>query len=98
MSKAVAISVSLSVAFVVGLSWKELVVHAGGGGGTPAGNGDVNGDGEYDVSDAVYFLSWRFQGGRACRHRGRGGGEGASRHGAVSLLRIRGGVGPGPVR
>jgi hypothetical protein len=31
----------------------------------PAGNGDVNGDGRYDVTDAVYLLTWRFLGGPA---------------------------------
>jgi hypothetical protein len=41
----------------------DVVVHAAGGGGVPLGNGDVNGDGAYDVSDAVYFLNWRFLGG-----------------------------------
>lgn len=29
----------------------------------PLGNGDVNGDGAYNLSDAVYFLNWLFQAG-----------------------------------
>ena len=34
-------------------------------GGVPGegGNGDVNGDGDRDISDAVYLLRWIFQGG-----------------------------------
>jgi len=42
---------------------KELKADAGGGGGVPAGNGDVNGDGSIDVSDAVRLLDGLFQGG-----------------------------------
>jgi len=65
VKKILVILVLLSVGFVGGVSWKELTAHAGGGGGVPLGNGDVNGDGVYDISDAVYFLYWRFLGGPA---------------------------------
>src|ERR1041384_2001923 len=44
---------------------KEVVVHAAEGGGAPAGNGDVNGDGKLDLTDAIYLLSHLFQGGPA---------------------------------
>ena len=43
----------------------EVVVHAVGGGVVPAGNGDVNGDGKLDLTDAMYLLSHLFQGGPA---------------------------------
>jgi hypothetical protein len=67
VKKVLAISLALNGAFVVlaVLGWKEFTVHAAGGGGTPKGNGDVNGDGAIDLSDAVYTLSWLFTGGPA---------------------------------
>src|SRR6266511_2468776 len=67
MKKVLAISIAFNAAFVVlaVLGWKEVSVHAAGGGGTPVGNGDVNGDGRIDLSDAVYTLTWLFQGGSA---------------------------------
>ena len=36
-----------------------------GGGASPGANGDVNGDGSRDISDAVYMLNWLFLGGPA---------------------------------
>jgi hypothetical protein len=36
-----------------------------GGAGTPSGNGDVNGDGALNITDAVYLLQHLFQGGPA---------------------------------
>jgi uncharacterized protein DUF1566 len=39
--------------------------HAAGGGGAPGRNGDVNGDGELDLTDAVYLLSHLFLAGPA---------------------------------
>ncbi len=65
MKKVLAISLVLNGAFVVlaGLCWRELTAHAAGGGGTPKGNGDVNGDGEIDISDAVYLVNALFLGG-----------------------------------
>ncbi|MCS5627983.1 MAG: hypothetical protein NZ935_10390, partial [Planctomycetes bacterium] len=34
-----------------------------GGDGVEVVNGDTNGDGERDISDATYYLRWLFQGG-----------------------------------
>ena len=34
-----------------------------GRGGAVSGNGDVNGDGVIDISDASYLLTWLFSGG-----------------------------------
>lgn len=65
MKKILAVSLVLNAALAACLCWKEVTAHAAGGGGVPVGNGDVNGDGDYDVSDAVYYLSWRFLGGPA---------------------------------
>jgi hypothetical protein len=53
----------LGVFFLAGRFWSEVGVHAGGSGGALAGNGDVNGDGNRDISDAVALLSWLFMGG-----------------------------------
>jgi hypothetical protein len=65
MKKILAVSVLLNAALVVGVSRKELTAHAAGGGGVPVGNGDVNGDGTIDISDAVYLLTNLFLGGDA---------------------------------
>jgi hypothetical protein len=65
MRRVLLVSVLLNVALGVGLCWKGLIAHAGGGGKAPIGNGDVNGDGTVDISDGVYILSWLFTGGPA---------------------------------
>jgi len=67
VKKILTILLALNAALLAGILLKEktVVVHAAGGGGVPFGNGDVNGDGEYDISDAVYFLTWRYLGGTA---------------------------------
>ena len=42
---------------------KIEIVQAGGSGGTPSGNGDVNGDGTIDISDVVYLVTSLYLGG-----------------------------------
>lgn len=49
-------------ALMFGVQSIRDVVHAAGG-GVAVGNGDVNGDRKLDISDAVYLLSFLFQGG-----------------------------------
>jgi hypothetical protein len=65
MKRMIAIGLFLNGALLAGVVLKdEVVVHAvGGGAGVPIGNGEVNGDGRIDISDAVYTLSWLFTGG-----------------------------------
>jgi uncharacterized protein DUF1566 len=62
----VAMVLSGTIGFLIGSS---SFVSAGGGGGkgggVPAGNGDVNGDGSLDISDAVYIINNQFLGGPA---------------------------------
>ena len=68
MKRAIAFGLFVNAALLVGiLLKKEVVVHAaaGAGGGVPTRNGDVNGDGTIDISDAVYTLGWLFGGGAA---------------------------------
>ena len=66
-------------------AFEEVPAHADGavageqgqGGGVVSGNGDVNGDGGRDLSDAIYLLSFLFQGGPAplpCPSAGGGAG------------------------
>lgn len=43
--------------------WEEFSAAQAGRGRSATENGDTNGDGARDISDAVYFLSWLFQGG-----------------------------------
>ena len=67
MKLMIAIGLCVSAVLFAGILLEEdFVVHAiAGGGSVPAGNGDTNGDGAYDISDAVYLLSWLFLGGPA---------------------------------
>jgi hypothetical protein len=72
MKKLVVVAaVSMAIAFVVGRMSVQVPANAegrgeqGAGAWTPKGNGDVNGDGAIDISDAVYTLTWLFMGGKA---------------------------------
>jgi uncharacterized protein DUF1566 len=65
MKKLFTLSLLLNAAFLVVISWKELVVHAAGSGRVPIGNGDVNGDGQIDISDVAYLVNSLFLGGPA---------------------------------
>jgi hypothetical protein len=66
MMKVIAIGLFLNVLLLTGiLIENDVVVHAADGGGTPVGNGDVNGDGKFDIADAVYIISNQFLGGPA---------------------------------
>jgi hypothetical protein len=62
--KSIALLLVLGVGFFLGVSWKEIIAHATGG-GTAIGNGDVNGDGEIDISDVVYTLCYLYGSGTA---------------------------------
>lgn len=60
------IALFLNAFLIAGRIFQELPVEARAGTGGAAGkNGDLNGDGERDLSDAVYLLDHLFQGGPA---------------------------------
>ena len=74
MNKSLAVSMVLNVCLVLGLARNKLGIHAqghaggrGAGAGVPTQNGDVNGDGTRDLSDAVYILNSLFLGGPAIK-------------------------------
>jgi len=50
-------------AALLGVIAYQFTALAGGGGPTADENGDVNGDGGRDLTDAIYMLSWMFRGG-----------------------------------
>jgi hypothetical protein len=58
---ALGLAVGLGIAFLIQLA--PAGAARGRGAGVPAGNGDVNGDGSINLSDAVYLLNWLFLGG-----------------------------------
>jgi hypothetical protein len=55
-------AIVLSIFFLAGRFWSEKWGHAKSGDGIATENGDVNGDGKRDISDAVRLLSWLFLG------------------------------------
>lgn len=57
------ISFGLSTLWALGSFQEASRAQAAGINGIPAGNGDVNADGYYDQSDAIYLLQWVFLGG-----------------------------------
>ena len=61
MKRIVVFALVLNAA-LLGVIAHQLVAIAGGG-AVAAQNGDTNGDGGRDITDAVYLLSWLFQGG-----------------------------------
>lgn len=65
VKKLIAAGLFLNVALLAGRFWQELPMASGGT--TPAAfeNGDVNGDGLIDISDAVYLLIHMFSDGPA---------------------------------
>jgi len=56
-----AVTLAACVAALFALNVVHLVTPARAGTSVPAGNGDVNGDAEIDISDAVYLLRFLFQ-------------------------------------
>ncbi|MCZ6793330.1 MAG: hypothetical protein O7J95_06930 [Planctomycetota bacterium] len=64
MKKLLFVALLLNAALLVGRLWQEMPVNAQ----VPpvvTENGDVNGDGGRNLSDAVYLLNWLFRGGSA---------------------------------
>lgn len=50
-------------AALLGVIAHQFTALAGGGGAEAEDNGDVNGDGSRDLTDAIYMLTWLFRGG-----------------------------------
>ena len=68
MKRVLSLVLVAGVAFLLGHFLRGPMPHAGamgGGAATPSGNGDVNGDGALNLTDAVYLLQHLFQGGPA---------------------------------
>ena len=61
MKRIVVFALVLNAA-LLGVIAHQLVAIAGGG-AVATQNGDTNGDGARDITDAIYYLSWLFQGG-----------------------------------
>ena len=66
MKKLLVVGVFLNAALLFAI-WHEVSAAAQGGGAGPVAstNGDVNGSGAIDISDASYLLNWLFLGGPA---------------------------------
>jgi len=68
MKRVLSLVLVAGVAFSLGHFLRAPIPHAGavgGGAGTPSANGDVNGDGSLNLTDAIYLLQHLFQGGPA---------------------------------
>lgn len=65
MKRVLAVSLVFCAGFALGVIWLggPVGVRAGGVGAVASQNGDVNGDGTIDISDAVYTLTFLFNGG-----------------------------------
>lgn len=64
MKKLLGLCIAVGIGFVLGLSLTlSLPARAGIVGSTATANGDTNGDGNIDISDAVYLLNFLFTGG-----------------------------------
>jgi len=63
MRRILALSLVLNVTLVAGFLWQRSPVAHGGA--VASANGDTNGDGTIDLSDAVYLLAWLFRDGPA---------------------------------
>ncbi len=65
MKKLICILLVFNLVLLIGRSLKDLSAGTGGHGAGVAAipNGDVNGSGVRDISDAVYLLNWLFSGG-----------------------------------
>lgn len=67
MRKTLFVSLAVLLALLCGRFWGEIsstLASVRGGGGAAKQNGDTNGDGSLDLSDAVYLLTFLFNGGR----------------------------------
>ena len=62
MKRIVVFALVLNAA-LLGVIAHQLVAIAGGG-AVATQNGDTNGDGSRDITDAIYYLSWLCQGGQ----------------------------------
>jgi hypothetical protein len=67
MKRVLTVLLALNLALLAGWLVREVTAGSGsegGGAGVDIVNGDTNGDGERDISDAVHLLNWLFSGGR----------------------------------
>ncbi|MCH2373618.1 MAG: formylglycine-generating enzyme family protein [Planctomycetes bacterium] len=71
LKKILVVLLCLNLFLLAGRFWQEA---AAGSTFTPVGNGDVNADGDIDLSDPIYLLTYLFQGGPAPVAIAQGGG------------------------